>query len=267
MSGLSIFGFVAPSDGIAKAKGLALRALELEPGLAEAHTSVAWVKTWYDFDFVVAEREFERSIELNSRHPMAHGWFGYFLGLMGRYEEGYTECQRALRLDPLSTVMQFYLGQIYWMAHRYDQLIERSHKTLKFDDRFIWTQGMLAWGYLGKSMHQEAIACLREGIRASPSSTLYLAALAEAHAAAGEQLEARRTLEQLNGISKQRYVTPYMFARVYAALSETNEALKWLEAAYQERASFLAFLKVDPHFENLRSEPRFQTLMQRMNFP
>jgi adenylate cyclase len=110
LSGLGIFGFVSPSEGFGKAKDLALRALELEPGLSEAHTSLAWVTFCYDFDFPGAEREFERAIELNPRYATAHGWFGYYLGLMGRYEEAYTECQRAIRLEPLSSAIQYHLG-------------------------------------------------------------------------------------------------------------------------------------------------------------
>src|SRR4029077_17062415 len=106
LSGLGIFGFVSPSEGFGKAKDLALRALELDPGLSEAHASLAWVTFWYDFDFPKAEREFERAIELNPRYATAHGWFGYCLGVMGRFEEAYTECQRAVRLEPLSSAIQ-----------------------------------------------------------------------------------------------------------------------------------------------------------------
>jgi tetratricopeptide (TPR) repeat protein len=108
LSGLGIFGFVSPAEGFRKAKDLALRSVELEPGLAEAHTSLAWAALWYDFDFPKAEREFERAIELNPRYATAHGWFGYYLGLMGRHEEAYTECQRAIRLEPLSSAIQYH---------------------------------------------------------------------------------------------------------------------------------------------------------------
>jgi len=266
LSGLSIFGFRAPDDGIAKAKGLAVRAVELDPGLSEAHASVAWVKTWYDFDFAAAEREFERSIELNPRYPVAHGWFGYFLGLMGRYEEAYTECQRAIRLDPLSSVMQCYLACICWLARRYDQALEQLQRTLEFDASFIWVHGWLGWAYLGKSMHQAAITAMRKGVELSPASTLYLAGLGEAYAAAGEQSEAQAVLEQLKEVSKQRYVTPYMVARIYTALGDKHAALKWLETAFQERAPFIAFSKVDPQLDNLRSDARFQDLLRRMTF-
>jgi tetratricopeptide (TPR) repeat protein len=266
-SGLTIYGFVAPDEGCAKAKESALRALELDPSLAEAHVSRGWVNTWYDFDFVAADREFERSIELNSRYAMAHGWFAFYLGLMGRYEEAYTECQRAIRLDPLSSVLQCYLACIYWMARRYDQAIEQLEKTMELDASFMWIHGWLGWAYLGKSMHQDAITAIEKGVQASPGSTLYLAALGEAYAAVGDQPKVQRILGQLKEVSKQRYVTPYMLARISTALGDKHEALNCLETAYEERAPFMAFLKIDPQLDNLRSDPRFQNLLRRMNFP
>ena len=110
LSTLGTWSFVSPNEGCSKAKGVALRALELDPSLGEAHVSLAWVTAWYDYDFVAAEREFERSIELNPRYPTAHYWFGFFLALMGRFEEGYTELKRAIRLDPLSCPIQWGLA-------------------------------------------------------------------------------------------------------------------------------------------------------------
>src|SRR5947207_1440858 len=126
LSGLSNYNFVAPDEGCGKAKKLALQALELDPSLAEAHTSLAWVHTWYDYDFTAAEREFERSLELNPRYATAHQFFGFYLGMMGRYEEAYTEAKPAIRLDPLSSVFQWSLGFVYWMERRYDQAIEQT---------------------------------------------------------------------------------------------------------------------------------------------
>jgi TolB-like protein/Tfp pilus assembly protein PilF len=267
LSGLGIFGFVSPSDGFGKAKHLASRALELEPGLAEAHASAAWVALWYDFDFSKAERQFERAIELNSRYATAHGWFGYYLGLMGRYEEAYTECRRAIRLEPQSSAIQYHLGCVYWFAHRYDQAIGQLEKALDFDPNFTWSHGFLGFAYEGKSAYGHAIVAMQKAVDLSPDSTLTLLGLAEAYALAGKREEAQRILDRVEKLSKQQYVTPYFQARVYAALGEQEAALKWLETGYQERASIMAFLKVDPQFDKLRTETRFQELMQRMNFP
>jgi tetratricopeptide (TPR) repeat protein len=267
LSGLGIFGFVSPSEGFGKAKDLAMRALELDPGLSEAHASRAWTLLWYDFDFPKAEREFERAIELDSRYATAHGWFGWYLALMGRYEEAYTECQRALRLEPLSSAMQYALGCIYWMAHRYDQAIEHLERALDFEPNFSWSHGFIGFAYQGKCMYEPAVAALQRAVELSPRSTLSLLGLAEAYALAGKRDEARKIVDQVDKLSSEQYVTPYFRARVDAALGEQDNALDWLEASCREQMSHSAFLKVDPHFDSLRSEPRFQELVRRMKFP
>ena len=264
LSGLGVFGFVSPAESFGKARDLALRALELDPGSCEAHTSFAWVSLWYDFDFPTAEREFERAIELNPRYATAHGWFGWYLALMGRYEEAYTECQRALRLEPLSSAMQYALGCVYWMAHRYDRAIEHLERALDFEPNFPWSHGFIGLAYQGKCMHEPAVAALQRAVELSPRSTLSLLGLAEAYALAGKRDEAQKIVGQVENVPKEQYVMPYFRARVYAALGEKDNALDWLETSCSERVSHTAFLKVDPHFDSLRSEPRFQDLLRRM---
>ena len=267
LSSFGTWGFVPPNEGCAKAKGFALRALEMDPGLAEAHVSLGWVTAWYDYDFMAAEREFERAIELNPRYTTAHYWFGFFLALMGRYEEGYTELIRAIRLDPLSSVIHWGLGMVYWFSRRYDQAIEQSEKSLELDASFVGAHVLLGWVYPYKSLHEPAITSLRKAVQLSHGASQWVGSLGEAYAAAGYRDEARKILEQLQELSKQRYVTPYVIGRIYAALNEKDEAFRWLETAYQERAAWMLFLKTDPRFDDLRSEPRFQDLMRRMNFP
>ncbi len=267
LSSLGTWSFVPPNEGCAKAKGLALRALEMDPGLAEAHVALAWATAWYDYDFVAAEREFERAIELNPRYPTAHYWFGFYLALMGRYEEGYTELKRAIRLDPLSGVMHWGLGFVFWCSRRYDQAIEQSEKALELDASFAPAHALLGWAYPYKSLHEPAITCLREAVELSHGASQWVGSLGEAYALAGYWDEAQKILEQLQEISKQRYVTPYVVGRIYAALGQKDEALRWLETAYQERAAWMVFLKTDPRFDDLRRDPRFQDLLRRMNFP
>jgi adenylate cyclase len=155
----------------------------------------------------------------------------------------------------------------YWFAHRYDQAIGQLEKALDFDANFSWSHGFLGFPYEGKCMHEPAVAALQKAVELSPGSTLSLLGLAEAYALAGKREEAQRILEQVEKLSKQQYVTPYFRARVYAALGEQDESLNWLETAYRERASIMAFLKIDPQFDKLRSAPRFQELLRRMNFP
>jgi TolB-like protein/Tfp pilus assembly protein PilF len=267
LSGLGIFGFVAPADSCGRAKTLALQALEMDRSLAETHASLAWAIMWYDYDFETAERGFERSIELNPRYIFAHSWFGYGLGLMGRFEEAFTELNRAIRLDPLSSATQWALGFVHWMARRYDQAIEQCEKTLEFDPVFVPAHALLGWAYLCKSMHEAAITASQRAVQLSPSDTYALSSLGEAHATAGHRDEAQKVLDQLRELSKQQYVTPYMVGRIYAALGEKDQALDWLETAYRERATLTLLLKTDPHLDHLRSDRRFQDLMRRMNFP
>jgi TolB-like protein/Flp pilus assembly protein TadD len=265
LSALSAWAILPASEGCAKAKALAQKALELDHSSAEAHAALAFA-TLYHHDFSAAEREYERAIEINPRYAHAHHSYGYFLGVMGRYEEAYTELQRALRLDPVSSIFNAFLGFVYLHAHRYNQAIEQFLKTLELDATSGAAQCGLGWAYCCNAQYEPAIAALRKAIPLWPGSTC-IAWLGEAYATAGYPDEARRVLAQLDQLSKERYVTPYGVARIYAALGEQEEAFRRLETAYQQRAEWMVLLKVDPCFDELRSHPRFQDLLRRMNFP
>jgi len=195
-----------------------------------------------------------------------HHLFGFYLGAMGRYEEAYTELQRAIRLDPLLGLTNAFLGYIYLHARRYDQAIEQFVRTLKLDLNSAFAHGGLGWAHRCKSLHEPAIAALRRAVEPwhGPSP---LSWLGEAYAAAGCRDEALKVLDQLFELSKQRYVTPYGVARIHATLGNKEEALHWLDAAYRQRAEWMVLLKVDPCLDDLRPDPRFQDLMRRMNFP
>jgi TolB-like protein/Flp pilus assembly protein TadD len=265
LSALGAWGLVPATEGCVRGKALAEKALEPDHSSAEAHASLAFA-SMYHYDFSTAEKEYERSIELNPRYAPAHQSFGLFLGLMGqRYEESYTELQRALRLDPLSSLFNAVLGFVYLYAHRYDRAIEQFLKTLELDPASGPAQGGLGWAYCCNADYEPAIAAYRKAIPLWPGSTC-IAGLGEAYAAAGYREEAHKTLDHLSQLSRERYVTPWGVARIYAALGEPEEALRWLETGYQQRAEWMVLLKVDPCFDVLRSDPRFQDLMRRMNF-
>jgi TolB-like protein/Tfp pilus assembly protein PilF len=265
LSALSAWGVVPANEGCVKATVLAEKALKLDPSSGEAHTSLA-LAAMYDFDFLTAQREFERSLELSPRYSTGHHLFGFYLGAMGRYEEAYTELQRAIRLDPLLGLTNAFLGYIYLYARRYDQAIEQFVQTIKLDPNSAFAHGGLGWAYRCKSLHEPAIAASRKAVELwhGPSP---LSWLGEACAAAGRRDEAHKVLEQLFELAKQRYVTPYGVARIYAALGKKEEALHWLETAYRQRAEWMVLLKVDPCLDDLRPDPRFEDLMRRMNFP
>jgi len=267
LSVLGWWGFASPDDGCGKAKGLALRALERDRGLGEAHASLAWAAILYDYDFVTAEREFERSIELNPRYATAHQWFGMSLGFMGRYEEGFTELKRAIRLDPHSMMIQVTLGFVHWCARRYDLAIEQYERVLELDPNFVQAHLDIALAYLHKSMHEPAIAAFRKAVQLSRGASLFIALLGNAYAASGHPDEAQTILKQLHELAKHQYVAPYAVGRIYAALSKKDEAFRWLETAYGARDPLMVCLKTDPGVDDLRSDPRFQDLMWRMNFP
>jgi len=266
LSAAGWWSLVPPSEGCGKAKGLAHKALEMDRTLAEAHASLAWATMLYDYEFASAEREFERSIELNPRYAPAHQWFGLYLALMGRYEEGYTELKRATRLDPHPIVNQS-LGFVYFMTRRYDQAVEQFEKVLELEPGFVQAHMMLGVTYAYKGMHESAIAAGQKALELSQGAVLCISCLGETYAEGGYQAEAQRTLEQLNEFSKQRYVSPYVVARLCAALGKKDEALGWLESGYRERAAFMVWLKIDSRIDDLRADARLQDLLRRMNFP
>ena len=266
---LSIIGFwclVTPDEGCGRAKGLALKALEMDPSLAEARVSLAWATMLYDYDFLAAEREFRRAIELNPRFAQAHQWFGFYLATMGRFEEADTELRLAIRLDPCSSIIHWTSGFVYWRARRFDEAIEQHEKALELDPHSTqWSWG-LGVACLDKRLHERAIAALQTADNLSPGVPIILGYLGTAHAAAGHLDAAQKILERLNDYSKQRHPNPYVAGRIYAAIGKKDEALRWLETAYQQRDPWMLLLKTEAGFDDLRSDQCFQDLLHRMNF-
>ena len=261
LNSLTAYGIAPPDQGSDKAKRLAQRALEMDNSSAAASAALAFASV-YEYDFVSAEKGFERAIQLDSLYAYGHDIFGVYLGWMGRYEESYTEVRRALRLD-LSSIFNAALAFIYLYGRRYDQTIEQCRKHLTHPHKAAWA--FLGWAQSCKSMHESAIASWRKACELWPGATP-IAWLGEAYAAAGRRDEAYEVLKQLQELSKERHVTPYGVARIYAALRETDETFKWLETAYAQRANWMVLLKIDPCFDNLRSDTRFRALMCSMNF-
>jgi TolB-like protein/Tfp pilus assembly protein PilF len=262
---LGWWGFVSPEEGCGKAKGLAKRALEMDPNLAEAHSSLAWSTMHYDYDFRAAEREYERSIELNPRHSTARHWFGLHQAMIGRYEEGYAELKRAIRLDPNSSMIHTTLGYIQFCAGRYDQATELFEKALQLDPNLFHARVALGHTHSFRSQHDRGIAEIQKGI--GEGGDIFITWLGEAYARAGHSNEADKVLEHALERSKRQYVSAYFIARLYAALGKSEDALGWLETAYQERAAWMAFLKIDPVLDVVRARTSFQDLLCRMDFP
>ena len=242
-------------EAFPKAKEAAVKALEIDDSLGEAHNSLAAVKHDFDWDWKEAEKEYKRAIELSPSYATAHQWYGEFLTMMGRFDEGLEEIKRAQALDPLSLIINAVGGWFFYFARDYDKGIDQCKKTLEMDPDFRPAHANLMLNYLGKGMYQEA---LREA-----QTTNNLGAVAEIYAMMNRQEEARRLLA---GILKHSQLFELEIADAYFRLGENEEGWKWLEKAYDERSYYMTWLKVDPLFDNIRSDPRFQAMLKKVGF-
>jgi eukaryotic-like serine/threonine-protein kinase len=255
----------APRDIMPKAKEAALKAVELDDTLPEGHVELGTVYLTYDFDWPAAEREFRRGVELSPNYARAHELLGWFLVLMGRTEEGLDHNRRAVALDPVSLEITGSLGWDLYFARHYDDAVVEFRKAFDLEPEFGFGYSFLGQVYAQQGRFAEAIAAqqkAQEGGLVSPA-----AELARDYALTSRAAEARQALADLRAGAKRQYVPKYMIAIVYAALGDKDQAVAQLEQAYQDRSQWMAFLKVDPEMDSLRSEPRFQDLMRRLHFP
>jgi len=256
---------IMPShEAYPKAKAAALKALEIDETLAEAYTSLAFVKYHYEWDWFGAEADFNWAFGLNPSYASAHSWYAAFLTSMGRFDEALAEIRRAQELDPLSLAIGTTIGASYYYADQYDQAIEQCKKVLEMDPNFPWAHAVLANAYVQKSLFKEAIAELQKAVEFSGGSFEYLATLAHAYAVTGEKDETLKILSELKEQSEQKYVPSYEMALIYVGLGERDQALEILEKAVQERSDSLRQIKVDPRLDALRDDPRFTTLLKKM---
>lgn len=253
------------SQAYPKAKEAVLRALELDETLAEAHAALAGILTDYERDWSASEREFQFALQRNPSYATAHQWYSELLSNLGRHEEAVAEARKAQDLDPLSLIANTNVGVRFIFARRYDQAVEELRKTLELDADFQRAHFWLGIAYEQKGMFPQAIGSFEKVVELSGRDPRYLAALAHAYAVSGRRGEAERMLGELEKLAKTHYVSAFSRALVYAGLANKKEALAWLEKAYEERSDDMAMLKVDPRFDALRSDPRFQALLRRMN--
>jgi TolB-like protein len=254
-----------PRDCYPKAAAAAKKALELDHTLAEAHTSLALAIWLYDFDSSQAVREFQRAIELNPNYAIAHQQYGNnTLSALGRFDDAIAEGKRAVELDPLSLVINTDLGTDYYYARRYDEAIAQVRKTLEMDPGFYIAHLVLGQMLDAKSSHDAAIAECQKA-RALNDDPAVLGVVARAHGLSGNKTEAEKILDQLKKLSQERYVSAYSFALVYVGLGNKEEALRWLEQSYQDRAgSDIGYIRVDPLLDPLRGDLRFEALAEKI---
>jgi TolB-like protein/DNA-binding winged helix-turn-helix (wHTH) protein/Tfp pilus assembly protein PilF len=262
-SGLTWHGFASPTEALPRAKAAALKAIEIDPTSGEAHASLALALS-HQRNWAAAENEFKRALQLSPRYANAHHWYGDYLSVAGRHEEALFEAKRAFELDPLSPMINTWLGLRYYHARRYDEAIVQGRKILEVDPSFAAAHLLLGQAYVQKGLHAQAISELQNATSLSGDSPLYMAQVGVAYAAAGKNAEALSVIDQLQKIARQSYVSSYGLAQIYAALGDKQHAMKWLQSAYDERAVWMEYLKVDPVLDSVRSQPRFQDLVRQM---
>ena len=261
-------GDMAPIEALPKAKAAALKSIQLDASLAEPHVSLAHVSYFYDRDWVVAEREFKRAIELNPNYPVAHHWYAIFLSTIpGRIPEALTEIRRALDLDPTSLIINSWYGRILDVAGQLDEAVEQLKKTVELDPNFILAHYRLGQTYAEKRMYTEAIDEFNKVLNLQDGKATGLMGLAYVYALAGRRPEADKSLNELLELSKQRYVSPGQIGIIYIARGEKDKAFQRLEEANKVYDLNLMRMKVERRFDPLRSDPRFDDLVRRLGIP
>jgi TolB-like protein/Tfp pilus assembly protein PilF len=264
-TGLTFYNFAAPHEAMPKAKESAIKALTLDDTLAEAHTTLAHILFNYDWNWSAAEKEFKRSIELKPDYTTAHQWYAiHYLTAMGRLEEAVQEMKKALELDPASLVMNTFMGATLYYAGRYDEAIDQCRRTIQMDPNFAVAHWHLGLAYEQKQLLDAATEEFKKAISLSGGSPLMKAALGRAYAESQNNHEANEMLNELNELAKQQYVSAYEIATIYVALGNNEQAFQLLEQAYREHSFHLVNLNVSPQFKSVRSDLRFQDLVQRI---
>ena len=262
---LPFYGGALPKDAFPKAKAAAVKALELDSSLAEAHAALGFVLLYWDWDWSATERELKHAIELKPSYVVGHHWYAEYLSAMGRHDQAIAEIKRAQELDPLSPLMLVVGGEVCFYAHRYDEVIEQCRKALELDSSYALAHSWLASAYAEKAMYEEATTEFEKAARLFGRDPW--GGLALVYARTGKRDEALKILGRMREQSNRGESSPVRTACLYLAVGEKQRALDWLEKAYEERDPYMAFLNVRPELDPLRSDPRFQDLVRRMNFP
>jgi TolB-like protein/DNA-binding winged helix-turn-helix (wHTH) protein/Flp pilus assembly protein TadD len=259
------YAAMTAKEALPKAKAAAIKALELDSALGEAHNSLAFCLDGFDWDFDSAGKEFRRAIELNPGYATAHHWYAWHLSLLARNDEAIAEMRKAESLDPLSLIINADLAELLLMAHFYDESIQQSRKVIEMDPNFAFAHNQLGQAYLQNHMPGEAVAELKTAVQLSGGSPTSLANLARAYVAFGNSSEAEKILSDLKQRSNPNYSYSPEIAVIYVALGDRDQAMNWLEKGYEDRFNPGVLLR--PGFDALRSDPRFQNLVRRIGLP
>jgi len=239
--------------------------LELDPNLAEAHSSLAFVSAYYEWNWAEAEKEFKRAIELNPGYSVVHTVYAHYLAARGQFEMALAEWGRAKEIDPLSNNCAEIRLLSY--ARRFAQAIEVHRKLTELDPEAASGCYWAVTAYVQEGKVDQAVALAQKVADRRPDETLPMAILGRTYWAAGKKQQALSLLAKLLALSEKQYVSPYNVAVLYACMDDRARTMDWLEKAFQERAGLLVYLNVEPQFDRLRGDPRFKALLRRMNLP
>jgi tetratricopeptide (TPR) repeat protein len=264
---LGLHRVIPPHDILPKARAAAEKALQIDNTLAEAHSALAYIKTIYDWDWAGAEVDFKHSLELNPRDATTRSYYANYLAAMGRHDESMAEVNRAQELDPLSPIINIMVAYMAFLKRDYDRALDQCRRNLESDPNFYWIYMGIGWLYEEMGMVERAIPEFEKAVELTGGTTGTLAGLGHAYGLAGREKEAREIIERLQDETRQSYVVPYDVALVYAGLNDKEQALAWLERAYAARFGWLIWINVEPKWDFLRDEPRFQSLLLGLGFP
>jgi TolB-like protein/DNA-binding winged helix-turn-helix (wHTH) protein/Tfp pilus assembly protein PilF len=264
---LGYLSYLDPLDAFPRARDAATKALELDSSLAEAHTSLAYYNLYHAWNWTEAENEFKKAIELNPNYATAHDWYSYYLMAMGRFDDAWKEVNRAHELDPLSVTISTDIGFNFYYRHDYDEAINQLRATLSVSPKFPLAHLWLGRAYQQKKMYSEAIDEFNKTDAALPGWVVTIAGMGHVYGEWGHQTEAKEVLIRLNQMAREKYVTPYGVALVYAGLGDKDQAFVWLDKAVAGRSHWLVWLNRDPRWDRIRSDPRFTDLQKRVGLP
>jgi TolB-like protein/Tfp pilus assembly protein PilF len=258
-------GTLPPVQAMAKAKSAASQALELDGRLAEAHATLAYRATHYDWDWAAAEAQFRRALELNPNYAVSHHWYSHYLTAMGRIEESLIASKRCLELDPLDLVINVHMAWHYHFARQYEEAVDQCWKTNELHPNSFWLPYFFALAYQQQGKIAEAAAEFHKAIQMSGNITFTTAGLGHLYACSGKSAEAQAIFSELRLRAQKTYVPAFDLALVCAGLERTDQAFEWLNKAHEERSGWLTYLKVEPRLDTLRSDPRFNDLLRRVS--